>query len=329
MAQAKSVATLPDGSAILSVTLKRCGLSATILSFGAILQTLKLHDRPVVLGFDDPKDYVNDVDYIGATIGRFANRISNAEFIVEQKKYQTDRNFLNKHTLHGGRAAISSKNWTITDFSSHFARFETIDRQDDNGFPGDCRISCTYHLRRNNCLDIELEAVCTKSTPCSITHHSYFNLDETQTIVDHKLLIAADNYLPVDGEMIPNGSIASVEGTNLDFRKGKLIGDGLHFDHNFCLADGRRKLNSAAKLSSEKSGIALYLLTTQPGLQFYAGGGLGARPDSKPGFAPNAGLCLEPQAWPNAPNQPGFPTSILKAGETYRHLNRYQFTQQQ
>lgn len=327
MTNFRHVASLPNGEPISSITLAGGGLKAKILTIGASLQSLDLEGHPLVLGFDDPQDYVVNEAYLGAIVGRFANRISNASFNLGKKVYQTDCNFLGIHTLHGGRAGTSSKNWQVSEASHNKVQLKTIDYEAETGFPGDCEISCTYGLVAQGCLDIEITATCTNPTPCSLTHHSYFNLDGTSSVQDHNVYINANYYLPVNDEMIPTGQISPVKATDFDFIEPRAIGKAKPFDHNFCIANQRRELTYVAQGHSPKSKIALKLFTTEPGLQFYAGGALAVQGQNGKFFGANSGFCLEPQAWPDAPNQKMFPSAILNPGQIYCQRTRYQFIQ--
>lgn len=322
-----------DGHSVYRVRLTGGGLIADIMTWGATLQNLTLegHDAPLVLGFDTFDDYPAHSPYFGATAGRFANRIGNARFEIDGVVHNTDPNFLDKHTLHGGSKGIGKRNWKIADLGTSHVDFVLKDEAGTMGFPGTCDITCSYVLKDNGVLHISYVTRTDAPTPAGLAHHSYFNLDGTETIRDHELQIFADHYLPVDDEMIPTGEIAPVENTPFDFRNARTIAHQLDqvdfIDHNFCLADARHNLRDVAILHSPESNVTMTVATTEPGLQFYAGHKV-ARP--VPGldgqtYGAFAGLCLETQNWPDAPNQSAFPNAILRPNEELRQITEYRF----
>ena len=322
-----------EGQSVYRVQLSGGGLTANILTWGAVLQDLRLanHEPPLVLGFQDFASYRDHSPYCGETVGRFANRIGDAAFEIDGAKYQTDPNFLNKHTLHGGSICTGKRNWQIADLGTSHVYLTLNDPDGFMGFPGECRLTCNITLKENGVLHIAYSARTSKPTPVGLAHHSYFTLDGLGDCRNHLLEIDADHYLPVTDEMIPTGEIKPVDGTAFDFRSAKPIeqdlGHAKIYDHNFCLSDGRRGLRDVCRVYSPQSGVSLTVATTEPGLQFYDGNKLDT---SVPGLTGNpygayAGMCLETQNWPDAPNQPGFPNSILRPEEELRQVTEYRF----
>lgn len=311
----------PEGKEIHAFELAGGGLTARILTWGGILQDLRLDGVPysLVLGFADLECYLNSKAYLGANVGRFANRIANGQAKIAGRAYQLDGNFLGKHLLHGGRAGADRQIWKPVSYTENTLSLELVLADGHMGFPGELTVSLHYRLLADACLELEFIARTTTPTLCSFAHHSYFNLDGAGSIQNHCLQIQAEQYLPVDAEAIPTGEIAAVEHTAFDFRKLKPINwQQAHYDHNFCISHQPQALREVAYLQGKK-GIGMHLLTTEPGLQFYDGAYL----DS--GYAPYAGLALEPQAWPDAPNHVHFPSAELRPEQIYRQVSQYWF----
>lgn len=312
------------------------GLTANIMQWGAALQDLRLdgHDAPLVLGFDKFADYPAFSSYFGAIAGRFANRIAGGRFVIDGQRYQAGQNFLNKHTLHGGKNSTAKRVWPLTARGSDFVTLALRDPDGEMGFPGNLDITCTYRLKLPGTLSIELTATCDQPTLCNLTNHSYFNLDDggRGDILDHRLMVAGAAYLPVDDEMIPTGEVRPVDRTAFDFLLARPIrldeGAGqVIYDHNFCLSAERGPLKQAAWAQGASSGVEMDMWTTEPGVQFYAGHkvarevpGLGGRK-----YGAWAGFCLEAQGWPDSPNRPYFPQAILWPGDRYRQVTEYRF----
>ena len=322
--------TLPDGQPVERIGIEGGGLRAAVLTYGAILQDLRLdgHAPPLVLGFERIEHYLDHSVFFGAVVGRYANRIANGRYSIDGRDYQADRNDRG-HTLHGGRAGIDRQNWTLAAHSADFVTLALADPADTSGFPGNLSITCTYRLQDGE-LRVEFAARTDAPTLCNLAHHSWFNLDDggSGDIGDHVLAIDAERYLPVDGTGIPTGEVRSVEDTPFDSRHPRQIGRAALYDHNFCLAGSRRALTRAARLEGARSGIAMEVWTTEPGLQFFSGD---IAPRSVPGlggrrYGRRAGLCLEPQIWPDAPNHPHFPQALLRPGETYRQVSSFRFS---
>ncbi|MGC4024081.1 MAG: aldose epimerase family protein [Mesorhizobium sp.] len=336
MIQGERFGTTPDGETVQRFAISGGGLTAQIMTWGAVVQNLRLegHDAPLVLGFDKFDDYPEHSPYFGAVPGRYANRIGNARFTIDGQLFKTDPNFLGKHTLHGGSKGYGKRNWSVALHGPDFVTLTLHSADGEMGFPGALEASCTYRLKNPGTLSIELNATANEATLCNLTNHSYFNLDDggASDTLDHHLQINAAAYLPVDDELIPTGVVQPVTGTPFDFSKPRPIrhmkaGEQFVYDHNFCLASTHGKLRRAAWARGAKSGVEMEMWTTEPGVQFYGGHkvareqpGLGGRQ-----YGPHAGFCLEAQVWPDAPNRPYFPTAMLRPGETYHHVTEYRF----
>ncbi len=313
-------------------------LTAHILTYGAVVQDLRLegHDHPLVLGFETFEPYIEDSVYFGAIVGRYANRIAHGRFTIDGERFQATPGAHGVHTLHGGPEGIDRRLWTIVLCGADFVTLALRDRDGEMGFPGNLDIQCTYRVTAHATLAIELSATCDAPTLCNLAHHGWFNLEDggAGSVLDHRLSIDADAYLPVDATLIPTGVVQPVEGTDFDFRTPRTIrsADGrpqTAYDHNFCLAAARRPLTRAAWVQGPRSGVEMEVWSTEPGLQFFWGG-IPAR--SSPGldgitYQPNAAICLEPQIWPDSPNHRYFPQAILRPGDRYEQRTEYRFRQ--
>jgi aldose 1-epimerase len=281
------------------------------------------------LGFPDFKFYLQD-PYFGPFVGRVANRIANGQFELEGMQFGLDKNENGLQTLHGGKNGISAKNWKIVRHDETSVTLKTLDTEAETGFPGDCEIFATYHLAQDQTLAMEIAANSTKTTICSIAHHSYFNLNGYGTILRHQLQVFADHYLPVDENQIPIGDIKSVKGLEFDFRQLKNVetnGDK-DFDHNFCLNSYEGKPRPVGRLVGDQSKVEMDISSDQPGLQVYTGKHLNTSIAGTNGenLKPYSGIALEPQGWPDAPNRPEFPSILLAAGQTYRQKTEFKFS---
>lgn len=326
---------LADGSAVQRLRISGGGISAAILTWGAVVQDLWLegHAAPLVLGFEAFDAYPAHSPYFGAIAGRYANRIRDGRFVLDGRVVQVETNFLGRHLLHGGARGIGKRLWRIADAGPDRLRLEITDPDGHAGFPGTLEIACTYRCTPAGSLSVTLEAATDAPTLCNLAHHSYFNLADggATEALGHELTVAAGEYLPVDAELIPTGEVAPVAGTAFDFRSPRALDAAgraaAAIDHNFCLATARRGLAFAARLAA-RGGAAVEVFTTEPGLQVYTGAklappvaGLGGRH-----YGAFAGVALEPQVWPDSPNHPAFPQAVLHPGERYLQLTEYRLS---
>ncbi|NMG38763.1 galactose-1-epimerase [Chelativorans sp. ZYF759] len=335
MAEGDLFGQTPQGRPVTKYRLEAGGLSASILDLGAIVQDLRLkgHAAPLVLGFENVASYFDHSLFFGAMVGRHANRIRNGRFTIDGEQFQVDPGRTD-HALHGGSFGLHERLWTVEEAGKDHITLALHDPHRVDGFPGDLDITCTYRLKPPATLSVELEARCDRPTLCNLAHHSYFNLDDggAGDVLDHRMMIAASAYLPVDDELVPTGHVVPVEGTPFDFVLPRPIrleweAETMDYDHNFCLSSQRGPMRQAAWLQGGRAGVEMEVWTTEPGLQFFDGNfpprevpGLGGRI-----YGARAGLCLEPQIWPDSPNNPHFPQAVLRPGETYRQVTEYRF----
>lgn len=336
-----------DGRPVYEATLRSdSGAEAKVIGWGAVLRDLVIpigNDRTqrVVLGLDTLADYIRRSPYFGAIAGRFANRIAHGRFQLGGRVHQLSLNQDGRHSLHGGTGGFSRRPWQVAAADESMVAFTLLSRDGDEGYPGNLVVSCIYRLVGST-FRVELMATTDAATPVNLCHHSYFNLDGSPSILDHTLQLAADFYTPTDADLIPTGEVRAVAETPYDFRERRLVrrtdetaGRPFRYDTNFVLRRDRVAsagvegctLAHAATFASRQSGISLEVWTTEPGLQVYDGWmtdvpvkGLDGRP-----YGANAGLCLEPQHFPDSPNQPHFPATILRPGRTYRQITEYRF----
>ena len=326
---------MPTGETVEKVVLTGGGLTASILTFGAVLQDLRLegHDGPLVLGFDDLRSYLDHSPYFGATPGRCANRIAGGRFTLDGKEYQLELNEEGVTHLHGGSDGMGRRNWTIIALSGDSVTMEIVDPEGRAGYPGTTRTTAVFSLKSGGVFSVVYETVTDKPTIANVCHHAYFNLDGRPDILGHDLMIAADHYTPVDDRLIPTGEIKKVEHTAFDFREMRPIrldsnGAQFRYDINFCLSSTRTTKRSVALSRSVNSGVSLEVLTTEPGVQFYAGVYLDVPVPGLEGhtYGQFAGFCLETQFWPDAVNRPGFQSNVLRPGEVLRQETDYVFS---
>lgn len=317
------------------------GMRISILTLGGILRTIEVPDRSganadIALGFDTLPSYEERHPYFGTITGRFANRIAKGTFSLDGQTYTLATNNCPNH-LHGGLKGFDRAIWnTKTETTATFARVSLthVSPDMDEGYPGEVSTEVTYTLTNDNEIWIAYRATTTKPTPINLTNHTYFNLtgDASRDIKDHVLEIDAEEIVPVDENSIPTGSLMPVKNTSFDFRKphplGERINDvGIGYDHTYVLSSGTRELSFAARLVDPKSGRVLVVLTTAPGVQLYTGNYLNGTFKGKGGvsYGKHAGLCLETQHFPDSVNQPSFPSTILRPGETYAQTTVYRF----
>ena len=333
----------PEGQPVKRFTLEPAkGLKAVLLSYGAILQYLEVPDQAgrsenVVLGFDRLEDYFTNTPYLGATVGRVANRIALGKFTLNGVVYRLATNNGRNH-LHGGPKGLTHVVWdgrTVDQGDTCAVAFETTSPEGEEGYPGTLKIKVTYSLSPKGELKIAYEARSDRDTPVNLTHHSYFNFAGAGNgdILDHELKIHAERFTASDSELIPTGELPFVSGP-LDFRKAKPIGrdiaavPGGGYDLNYVLAQKKPgALTLAAEVWHPKSGRRMSLYTTEPGVQLYTGnflGGIAGAGGKR--YAKHTGFCLEAQHFPDAPNQPKFPSIILRPGQVYRQTTVHAFS---
>lgn len=305
------------------------GLTATFTDFGAVLHDLRLagHEAPLVLGLADLDHYPDHSNYMGATAGRYANRIRDGQFALDGAVHQLDRNFQDRHHLHGGVAGVGKRIWDVAEAGQDSIRFEITLADGEMGYPGAMTLTATYTCAPGATLRVRYTATTDAPTICNIAHHSYWVLDDTGSVADHILTVAADRYTPVDDGLIPTG-VENVAGTEFDFRSGRALAQPGLLDHNLCLSDGRQALRDVATLHSKSSGLTMTLATTEPGLQVYDAAKLATQVPGLGGrvYGAHAGVALEPQVWPDAPNRDDFPECILRPGETYEQISTFCFS---
>ncbi|MDR0537255.1 MAG: galactose mutarotase [Tannerellaceae bacterium] len=338
--------SITDGKPTALFVLKnRNGVEACITNYGGRLVSLMVPDKEgkmtdVVLGYDSIADYTASPGNFGALIGRYGNRIANGKFTLDGVEYSLPQNN-NGHCLHGGPEGYHVKIWDAQLLNESALELTYLSPDGEAGFPGNLQITVTYTLTDDNAIDIAYKATTDKATIVNLTNHSYFNLSGIpgSQITDHLIQINADEYVPVDETLIPTGALAGVEGTPMDLRTPVAVGAhiddafeqltyGKGYDHNWVL-NAKGDINTAsAKVISEKSGIVMDVFTDEPGIQFYAGNAMSGKDVGKKGVTyPNRGaLCLETQHYPDSPNQPTFPGTVLRPGETYHSRCIYKFS---
>ena len=333
---------MPDGDSVMLFTLSNeKDIVVKITNFGGIITEIHTPDRNgksgnIALGFDNLDQYLAGHPNFGALIGRFGNRIGNAQFTLDGETYQLAANN-GKNTLHGGIKGFDDVLWDakVIDCDARAALQLTYTSADgEEGYPGTLTTVVTYELLMDQFF-ITYEAETDKATPVNLTNHTYFNLAGEGTILDHILYINASRYTPVDEELIPTGEIANVEGTPFDFRKPAAIGERFNemgddpggYDHNFVLDKTPGEKALAAKLMDPKSGRFVEVITSEPGVQFYTGNFLkGTLKSGQTVFVKNSGLCLETQHFPDSPNQPQFPSTTLEPGQEYSTTTVFKFS---
>ncbi len=337
---------LPDGRAVDVYTLKNADLEVRITSYGAHIVSLDTRDRDgkmgdVVLGYSSVDGYVAERDkrtYFGAIVGRYGNRIRGGKFVIDGHTYQVPQNN-NGNALHGGPHGFDEKLWTGKEIPGG-VEFSLVSPDGDMGFPGTLTVHVRYTLV-GSAVHINYSATTDKPTVTNLTNHSYFNLsgDGSGDILGEQLMLNADAYTPVDAGLIPVGGPKPVAGTPFDFRKMTVIGQRINdandqlkiaggYDHNWVLNGKNGEMKLAAKLYDPKSGRVLTVSTSQPGVQFYSGNFLDGSYKGKAGVAytKHSGLCLETQHFPDSPNQPAFPSTLLKPGETMHSETIFAFS---
>lgn len=330
----------PDGKCVDLCTLtNNSGLSARIITYGGIVVSLNVPDRlgrlaDIVLGYDDLNGYLNDTAYFGATIGRYANRIARARFVLDGVEYRLAANNGPNH-LHGGIKGFNKVVWEACPLKTDEGvgvKLTYLSRDGEEGYPGSLLCGVEYALTDKNELRIVYEAETDKPTVVNLTHHSYFNLagHDAGDVLGQVLTLNADRYTVVDDALIPTGQIKPVKGTLLDFTKAAVIGSRIQqtaagYDNNYVLNGGG--LAFAARVYEPKSGRVMEVYTTEPGMQFYSGNFLDGSAKGKGAvYRKHAGFCLEAQHFPDSPNKPSFPSTALEPGRKYTQTTVYRFS---
>jgi aldose 1-epimerase len=330
-----------DGKPVNLFTLQNInGITVKITNYGGIITSILTPDKQgnmgdIVLGYDSLYQYIANSPYFGAIVGRYANRIAGGKFTLDKKTYHLAKNNGN-NSLHGGIKGFDKVVWVAKEASDSVeARLilTYVSKDGEEGYPGNLSVTVTYALNNENELRTRIEAVAGKSSPVNICNHSYFNLRCADTsILGHLLTINADRYTVVNDELIPTGELQPVEGTPMDFRTPQMIGARIDqvkggYDHNYVLSKPAGEAGFAARVEDPVSGRILEIMTTQPGVQFYSGNFLDGTIHGKGGkcYDKHYGLCLETQHFPDSPNQPSFPNTILKPGEKYEETTVYRF----
>ncbi|WP_233507289.1 aldose epimerase family protein [Adhaeribacter pallidiroseus] len=342
-----SFGKLKNGTEVQQYTLTNSkGTQAVFTNYGGRLVSLIVPDKDgkptdVVVGFKNAAEYEASTEpYFGATIGRVGNRIANGKFTLDGKEYKLFTNN-GPNTLHGGKNGFQAVVWNATQPNDHTLELTYLSKDLEENFPGNLNVKVTYALTDNNELKMDYEATTDKKTPVNLTNHAFFNLngEGSGTILNHIIQINANRYTPVDATLIPTGKIEPVAGTPFDFRKKLAIGTNIEakneqlkngggFDHNYVLNENKAQgLNMAARVTGDKSNITMDVLTTEPGLQFYSGNFMQSKNTFKGGAKDDfrTAFCLETQHFPDAPNQPNFPSIMLEPGKTYRTSSVYRF----
>jgi len=342
--------TTPDGTSISLYTLaNRNGMELAITNYGGAVVSLKVPDRKgtfadVVLGYDSLQGYIDDTSYFGALIGRYGNRIAHGKFTLDGVTYTLAKNN-GENSLHGGAKGFNKAVWTAKDISASAGpalQLEYLSKDGEEGYPGNLSVRVTYTLTAQNEVRLEYSATTDKDTVLNLTNHSYFNLAGPggADILGDELMLKTDRFTPVDAGLIPTGELRDVAGTPFDFRTPTVIGSRINqndeqlklargYDHNWALsAEPRKEPALAARLHDPISGRVLEVWTTEPGIQFYTGNFLDGTARGKGGqlYQQHAGLCLETQHFPDSPNHPAFPSTVLKPGQHFHSITIWKFS---
>ena len=339
-------ATIDGKQTDLYVLKNHNGMEAAITNYGGRVVSLLVPDEngkmtDVVVGFNSVQAYESSTEpYFGATIGRFGNRIANGKFTLDGKQYELFKNN-GPNTLHGGKKGFQAVVWDANQLNDSTLQLHYVSKDMEENFPGNLDVTVTYSLTGDNGFKCEYKATTDKKTVVNLTNHAFFNLngEGSGTILNHTVQINADKYTPVDSTLIPTGKIEPVAGTPLDFTKPTTIGErinenneqlkfGKGYDHNFILNKSGDSLNHAATVVGDRSGIVMDIYTEEPGLQFYSGNFMQGKNTFKAGSKDDfrTAFAMETQHFPDSPNEPSFPSTVLKPGETYHTETVYKFS---
>jgi len=334
-----------DGKPVELYTLTNSrGMRAAVMSYGGILVELTAPDRNrqysnIVLGFDTLDPYLGGHPLFGALVGRYANRIGGARFVLDGKTIELPKNSGKNH-IHGGPNGFDKIVWQaepLTSDAGPAVRLTHVSPDDHNTFPGNLTVRVTYTLTDNDELRLDYRATTDKPTVVNLTNHSYFNLagPGRGDVLGHVVQINADRYTPADADLIPSGEIKSVAGTPLDFRTPTPIGQRINddflrpargYDHNFVLNKSGNELAPAARVTEPTTGRVLEVLTTEPGVQFYTANGMNVRSPGGVKYSSRGGFCLETQHYPDSPNKANFPTTVLRPGQEFASTTVFRFS---
>ncbi|PKD19697.1 aldose epimerase [Salegentibacter salinarum] len=339
--------TTSDGEKVAQYTLiNENGMEVKIITYGGRITSLKAPDKNdefenVVLGFDSLEQYTKDNPFFGALIGRFGNRIANGKFTLDGEEYTLAQNDGENH-LHGGEKGFDKVVWDAEEAGENSLKLIYISEDMEEGYPGTLETTVVYTLTDDNALEVDYKATTDKTTVVNLTQHAYFNLsaDFSETILDHKFEINADEFLPVNETLIPTGELKDVAGTPFDFREAKTVEQhieekneqlerGQGYDHCWVLNEQDSGMRFAASAYHEESGRMLEVHTNEPGIQFYSGNFLdGTLPqaDGDGNYGHRSGFCLETQHYPDSPNQEDFPSVVLEPGKTYSSKTSFKFS---
>jgi len=344
----KNFGKTPEGEQVRLYTLTNAhGLKAQVMTYGAIVTSLEVPDKKgqlgdIVLGYDNLQDYIKETPYFGAIVGRYGNRIGKGKFTLDGVTYTLATNNDENH-LHGGVKGFDKVVWDdqpVWRPDGVGVTLSYLSRDGEEGYPGNLKVTVTYILTNNDELRIEYQATTDKATPVNITHHGYFNFTGAERdILGHELMLNADRFTPVDAGLIPTGELRPVAGTPMDFTKATAIGARIEndyeqiqfgggYDHNWVLNKDGKDMTLAAVVYERTSGRVMKVYTAEPGIQFYAGNFLDGTLTGKEGkvYKRRYGFCLETQHFPDSPNKPDFPSTILRPGQKYETTTIYRFS---
>ncbi len=325
--------TLGDAT-VHRITLSGGDLDVSVLSWGATIQSLCVRGphgpRNVVLGFDTCDEYLRHRLYMGCVVGRFANRIRAGRFSLDGTAYQLGRNENGINHLHGGVEGFSRRVWSINSVTERAVSLSLVSPDGEEGYPGTLTARCTYSIEDDRCLRIALSATTDAPTIVNLATHSYFNLDGVGDILRHRLEIPAETYLPTDNAGIPTGELRPVRGTPFDFRVIRAVRPAdapqQRYDNTYVLPSSEGRVRRAARLENAASELGMEIWSTEPGIQFFDGGTMRPVPGRDgAAYGPYSGLCLEPQRFPDSPNQRGFTDCALYPSQVYRQITEYRF----
>jgi aldose 1-epimerase len=327
--------TLGDGTEIEEVTIAAGELSLKVITFGAVIRDVRLAgiDHPLVLGFDRLEDYVNHSPHFGAVAGRCANRIGGGRLAIDGHLNQLSLNEKGRTHLHGGFKGFGKRAWRLVAHDQRSVTLAINGADGEEGYPGNTTATVAYTIEAPGTIRMQAEATTDAPTAVNLAQHSYFNLDDSPDILDHRVQIFAEAYTPTDADSVPTGEIRSVAGTDYDLRSAgpiRRMTDGKRFTYDINYAVGGTKSavpRRQARLQSAKNGVSLEVASTEPGVQFYDGAWLNVRVPGLGGrqHGPSAGCCFEPQYFPDAANHPNFASPMLRPGDTYRQTTLFTF----